>query len=1718
MAVAILLKSPMAPLVNDGGSSQGSSWGDYDNDGDRDLFVSNAGENNFLYRNDGSGNFVKISNSPVVTDGGNSTGSSWADYDNDGDLDLFVANSSNENNFLYCNDGSGNFVKITSEPIVTDGGDSDGSSWADYDNDGDLDLFISNAGGDNFLYRNNGNSNNWVNIELIGTTSNTSAIGAKIKIKATINDQPVWQIQEISGQTGSLSQNSLNAEFGLGDATMIDSIRIEWPSGLVQEATDIVVNQHLTITEAKSSFFNQAQFTADPTKGAPPLTVSFINQTIANPSVVSWWWDFDNDGTIDSQEQNPSYTYSDLGVYSVRLIVSNGVDTDTLTKSKIIFVDQFTKITTGDIVTDSENSYGSSWADYDNDGDLDLFVANSGNNSLYQNNGDDSFTKIIGDIIVNDGGASRGSSWGDYDNDGDLDLFVSNAFGSDNYFYKNNGDISFTKITDGVTVNDGGNSYGCGWGDYDNDGNIDLFVANDGGGNNFLYHNDGNGNFVKIQNSPVVNDGGFSWGSSWGDYDNDGDIDLFVANTDGNNFLYRNDGSGNFAKITSGPVVNDRGESLGGSWGDYDNDGDIDLFVANTDGNNFLYRNEGSGSFLKIISGPVVSDSGSSWGSSWGDYDNDGDLDLFVANLGPGNNFLYQNNGNGTFTKITSGVIANESSSSLGSSWGDYDNDGDLDLFVANGVLDKNNFLFENNGNSNHWINIYLLGTVSNASAIGARVSVKAIINGIPVWQVREISGQTGFLGQNSLNAEFGLGDAVVIDSIRIEWPSKEKEVYTTRSVNAFLKFTENKNLPPFVASAISDITLSRESQTFILDLNTIFTDPEGDQVTYKASSSHPNIASATVTGNALTIEMISDTALGQAIISITATDEKDGSNTITFEVNRPIFVASAISDITLSRESQTFILDLNTIFTDPEGDQVTYETSSSHPNIASATVTGNALTVEMISDTALGQAIISITATNEKDGSNTITFEVNRPPFVASAISDITLSRESQTFILDLNTIFTDPEGDQVTYETSSSHPNIASATVTGNALTVEMISDTALGQAIISITATNEKDGSNTITFEVNRPPFVTNAITDTTLSFDAGLNDRDLSQFFVDPEGDQLIFTVENSNNLVVIATLISDNILVFIPRDTGKAKVTLTASEKEKEGKTVITFDVIVRNSPNPLIRHSHITTHSISQAISIEAQISDDEGAIDRPILNFRSGGSPDFISVLMDTLHLSDTTFAATGIIPASAVTNRGLEYFIQARDNHDISSSLPVTGVFSVSVKVDGQGIRNTRPQPAGDSQTSYHIFSVPLELDHKSPEAIIVDDLGSYNINQWRFFDITTDPATGAVKKMEFPNTAKMTPGKAFWLIIKNSSRFIDTGPGTTIPTSEPFPITLSKGWNLIGNPFNFAAVAVDTFSDGRPLSFYAYESGQWTDPLTPAQKDFQPFEGYAVFCSTACTMFVNPDRFAIGNTLAKKETIPENEILWSVRIRAQCEKARDGNNVAAVVNGSSRAWDRMDHPEPPVIGEYVSVYFPHQEWSQFSKRYCTDFRPESEKGDEWEFEITTNIRDVVNLSFAGVESVPSEYDIWLIDKTLKITRNLRQHNSYSVAGRGSENPKRLTLLVGRPNYTDEKLTEYQLIPNTYELSQNFPNPFNPATTIQYGLPNHERVTLKVYNLLGEEVLTLVNNEQKEKGFHVAIWDGRNENGSIVASGIYIYRLTAGSFVMTKKMALVK
>lgn len=479
----------------------------------------------------------------------------------------------------------------------------------------------------------------------------------------------------------------------------------------------------------------------------------------------------------------------------------------------------FTRIATGDLVTIPAWYFSSAWGDYDDDGYLDLFVGASvaaNRNYLYHNNRDGTFTLIDDAHMPKIPSNQHGAAWGDYDNDGHLDLIVTAGQPevTNNVIYHNNGDGTLSGITNGpiYAQTQPAGFHGPSWADYDNDGLLDLFIAGHGVVNR-LFHNDGNGQFTRIlpgdpKAGVLVSDVAHSAGRTWVDYDNDGDIDLFVANLfDLPNFLYRNEGSGRFEKVTDSGLTDAVEETDAVCWADYDNDGFVDAFLANIKSAS-LYHNEQDGTFTRIVDSAMVQEQIPSTAifssCAWGDYDDDGFIDLFVTtgcypaspDCIPRYSLLYHNAGDGTFTKVTGGSVVNDpTTQGAASSWGDYDNDGFLDLLVSQGVFwpdPQTNLLYHNDGNGNGWLNVKLVGTISNRSGIGAKVRIKAFYRGESRWQVREIYGGDGEGNQsNALNAAFGLADATAVDTVRVEWPSGRLQELHDVAPRQFLTITE---------------------------------------------------------------------------------------------------------------------------------------------------------------------------------------------------------------------------------------------------------------------------------------------------------------------------------------------------------------------------------------------------------------------------------------------------------------------------------------------------------------------------------------------------------------------------------------------------------------------------------------------------------------------------------------------------------------------------------------------------------------------------------------------------------------------------------------------------------------------------------------------------------------------------------------------------------------
>jgi hypothetical protein len=424
---------------------------------------------------------------------------------------------------------------------------------------------------------------------------------------------------------------------------------------------------------------------------------------------------------------------------------------------------------------------------------LDLFVINNrtqGNN-VYLNDGNGIFTTAGPSLLTTDLRPSRGTCSADIENDGDIDIMV---VGSTSRLYVNDGTGQFIIPPTLATFSELSISgWACAFGDYDQDGFADMVVTHPAGflggtgRPNYLFRNKGDGTFESVKTTPVTVGLAPYTVATWSDFDLDGDIDLFIgagpaSAVPGPDFLFRNmkseTGTATFERYEDPPLgsVNRDGQVF--SWIDFDNDRDLDVLITNWGAGlgglaDELYENDG-GVFVPVTEGDLPGVKRVSLGASWGDYDNDGDLDVYITDGAGGRSGRMYVNNNGVFTDALPTVMAADRAASWGSSAGDIDGDGDLDLFIANsGNPFARNFFYRNElSNSNHWLIVRLTGIQSNASGIGARIHVRAQINGETVWQVRDLSSQNTFNGHDAMEAHFGLGDATIADSVVVEWPS----------------------------------------------------------------------------------------------------------------------------------------------------------------------------------------------------------------------------------------------------------------------------------------------------------------------------------------------------------------------------------------------------------------------------------------------------------------------------------------------------------------------------------------------------------------------------------------------------------------------------------------------------------------------------------------------------------------------------------------------------------------------------------------------------------------------------------------------------------------------------------------------------------------------------------------------------------------------------------
>jgi hypothetical protein len=525
-----------------------------------------------------------------------------------------------------------------------------------------------------------------------------------------------------------------------------------------------------------------------------------------------------------------------------------GVLVDVATASAISFVDQAAEAGVALVNTSGVGQRyivegmmgGAAFFDYDGDGDGDLYVTNGSSfdgftagqeptNKLYRNDGG-RFTDVTVSAAVGDTSWSMGTAVADYDNDGHVDLYVSN-YGR-NTLYRNLGDGRFEDVTAAAGVGHEGWGTGVSFGDYDLDGDVDLYVANyvdfsldykspipclwkNVGvycgpvgllpGADVLYRNNGDGTFSdQTEAAGLAGEKFYGMGVFFGDYNDDGWPDLFVANDSTPNKHFRNLGNGRFAEeaLLAGVAYSGEGVKqgcMGAAFGDYNNDGRFDIFVTNfADEYNSLYKNEGEGFFteMSFASGVGAADRRLvAWGTGFFDMDNDGDQDLFVANGHtypqadlPGVdssyeqlNSLFENKGSGRLIEVSpeAGPGLELRRVSRGASFADYDDDGDIDIFVLN-LNSAPTLLRNDTGKENHFLFVRTVGSKSNRDGIGARLTLRAGGQS----QYAQVQSGGSYLSHSDLRVHFGLGKSERVEELEVRWPSGKVQVLRDIAAN----------------------------------------------------------------------------------------------------------------------------------------------------------------------------------------------------------------------------------------------------------------------------------------------------------------------------------------------------------------------------------------------------------------------------------------------------------------------------------------------------------------------------------------------------------------------------------------------------------------------------------------------------------------------------------------------------------------------------------------------------------------------------------------------------------------------------------------------------------------------------------------------------------------------------------------------------------------------
>lgn len=1634
-------------------------WGDYDNDGDLDVLLCGEGGASKIYRNN-NGTFVDIK-APLI--GVVAGAASWGDYDNDGDLDVLLTGR-NEKSLakIYRND-KGQFVDINAPLKGVSGGSA---RWGDYDNDGDLDILLT------------------------GFHENGIYVAAVYANERGIFSDMAANLPEVALSTGAWGDYDNDGDLDILVAGLTPALR-----------------------RIAAVFRNNAG-----------RFVDLAADLVGLEGGAEAWADYDNDGDLDALITGYSHTTSS----SIAKIYQN---------------DNGVFIGVAELKGEARSSFP--WCDYDNDGDLDILLAGNSNSGfaksvtiLYRNDGTikntppnppSGLTSVIAQNAVtlrwNQGADNQtpqngltynlriGTSAGGHQimsamsringyrkipEMGNVNhkrnwtirnlppgqyywsvqtvdhTFAGSVFAPEQAFTitaTNQPPVVINSVPAlTMTLNDEPlirNLYTAPAIFTDPDGDSLFYLAqslapeiaraniadgvltitpvNQGMTTITLIARDKLG--ASAQTSFTVSVLGATQGpftdiaawltgagssSAWGDYDNDGDLDILLTGATSSEYtqfiskVFRNDPApgGRFFVDSGNSLIGVHGSSV--AWGDYDNDGDLDILLAGWTKDAFRTDAPRATKIYRNDNGRFAEIMANLLGVGggtvdWGDYDNDGDLDVLLTGLARdiGAATKIYRNDSGDHFVDINAPL--EPAFRSAAVWGDYDNDGDLDILLAG----------EARGAHYGPITKIYQNNDGRFVDIGARLT--GVYNCAAAWGDYDNDGDLDFLLSG-----FPFSGAEKTQIYRNDNGRFTDIGVALATVNegtlAWGDYDNDGDL---------DVLLSRTSRIYKNDGKS-FTEISASLPLSPIGTTNFGRGGSISWGdydNDRDLDLLFTDFCGILACSKIYRNDTPKPNHVPVPPSGLVHIVSAYSA---------------TLRWGQASDQETVSPGLTY-NLRVGVTPGGGEIVSPMSEASTGYRRVHKSGNmghakqwkiaNLPAGKYYWSVQAIDPAYAGSVFAP------EKSFIITSESVVIDP------LQFDFGEVNIGANR------------DTAL--TIISRHA-----GSLKI--------------------FDVNIAGVDFMNFSF--SGDTSFVLNNGERHTLPIR---------FQPRTLGNkiARVIIYHDGPEKYSFSTLAGTGV--DLEPPVISGVRAPASiPYKTRLNVYAQVYDNN-VVQQVRLLYRQGGQSDFGAIGMS---LGDSSRYAT-ILPDTIASIRGIEFDIEATDGINPPSR---AGWRSVQVSLPDKFLQQT--QTGGSSQNAYRLISVPLDSDDPRVVSTLLDDLGSPDIKKWRLWDIDPQRAHSLFPYREYPSVDDLVPGKAKFLITRDTKN-LTSGIGKTARTVTPFDIQLQPGWNMIASPFNFAIPIDNVYPESLRVHFYTYNSG-WT-----ASVDLlKPWEGYVIKTLQPVILKILPFEGATGlpPPLSKFSD-------WSIQIEAACERARDDNNIVGILKDAALEWDRYERFEPPPIGDYVSLAFPHREWQRYADIYTSDFRPPVADGYVWDFIIDTNIpgKPVV-LRFDHLESVPTDFEVRLVDVSLGLTQDLSREAQYTFFSKHDGGRKSFQLLVGKADFITAHSANLATVPATYELAQNFPNPFwsaatssfagAPLTSIKFGLPRKSRVSLKIYDLLGKEVVTLLDEVEKETGYHVAIWDGRDRQSQLVQSGVYFCRMQSGGEILIKKMTFIR